>query len=1633
MRRIMFLDLEVDSQSHIRDIGAWHNNTHFHDSSIDKFQDFLKARMDQVSFICGHNIIHHDLSILNKYPIEKEFLKKQPIDTLYLSALLFPHHPYHKLVKDYKLVSEEPNNPVSDSKLAMRLLRDVIQQFLQLDVSLKTIYFLLLHENVAFRGFFLYLSENGMLELSEGIRKDFLPGFISRRFNDNLCINSDFNKLISDYPLELAFALALFNGDSAWSISPPWLMHRYPDVLQVSHRLRYNRCHDDNCNYCRIYTDARAGLKRFFGFDRFRHFEGDGEVPLQEQAVNAALDNKSFLAVFPTGGGKSVTFQLPALIKGEACRSLTVVISPLQSLMKDQVDILKNRHEYTGAVTINGLLSPLERAEAIERVENGSAHLLYISPESLRSSTIIKIIENRMIGRFVIDEAHCFSSWGQDFRVDYQYIGDFLRQLIKEKGLNKKIPVSCFTATAKPKVINDIKDYFQKKLGVELEVFKTTPKRSNLSFGIFYAASTQDKFSLLLNLLAQDEKPKIVYTSRVKRSEEMAEKLRKHGFNAAAYNGRMDSDVKIKIQDRFMAGDIDVIVATTAFGMGIDKEDISMVIHFNISGSLENYIQEAGRAGRNKEIKANCYVLFDDSDLMGHFSLLNASRLNKKEIYQVWQGIKKLRREKFSRSALELARSAGWDIELHGWDTRLKTALAALEDCGLIKRGMNQTRIFATGLQVKNMAEASNILQNYKKFDEDDRLHAARIIKFIISHRTCEVDYMSDLLGLPKRETGRLINELKTLRIIGDNKDLTAFINTIPGHKANSLNIFKRFSQLEYRLLKYLQGDESVLTKKVSLKAVNSFFLENNIGSDIESLRTVQMIWQTRGLISKKRLNRLDYVYEIQFKRPFAEIKEAVKGRIELARLILEFLVSIDDAGNSWENSWEKTADAGKIRESLVEFSIFQLKTQVDANHLFKNDYSLTDYDKALLYLNEISAIKLDRGLYVYYSPYVITRCDMNNKRFYTDKDYMKLETFYRQRIEQVHIVGEYAKILSQNYQEAMTFVEDYFSLEYPAFIKKYFPRRRSQIQKPITEKQFKELYRDLSPTQLKIIEDNRSKAILVAAGPGSGKTRVLIHKVASLLTLEDVKPEQFLMLTYSRAAALEMKERLHRLIKETIHYIDIYTFHSFAFNVAGIKGDLEQAGSIIPQVTRMIESGQAGYKVENKGVLVIDEFQDIGAEEFALIKAIVNASGDIRILAVGDDDQNIFQFRGSSVKYMKSFKQTFQAKVYHLNTNYRSKNNLVHFSNLFIKQIVDRIKADQNLVSSKPDENGNITITKYNSSPLFIPFLQDILKQLKTPADKPGTGGTGTAVLTATNEEALQIYSLLRQNGIPAKLLASFSQFDLKNLVEIRMFSHFISESAENNGDKIISQEQWQHAKNRLKKLFSRSKQMSLASNIINGFEKENFGLLEINWKEYLEEIKLEDFIFPDKESVFVSTMHKAKGKEFHRVFLFLDRYRIARDENLRVVYVAITRAKSILSIHTNGNIFDKIMVPGEQRLFDNNSYPQPQHLCLQFTHRDVYLDYFTNGEIQSTIRTLQAGDPLEISKEDSDSVLFNGRKILKFSTAVLEKLHKFLLKGYRPERIHAEYIVVWKHKEQNKNYRVVLPRLELLKESSG
>lgn len=745
------VDVEVGLKDHkIHDIGALkHDDTTFHKTSKEELFVFF----NDINYICGHNIIHHDA----KYLFANDTCHWILVDTLYISPLLFPERPYHRLVKDDKLICEQMNNPVNDCKKAKDLLLDEIACWNLLSKKKRVLFASLLKDKKEFEGFLSMVSAE---YIHEGI-----PKLIKELYAGKICQHADLDMLINQYPCGLAYALALIDTTDYRSITPGWVLYNYPEVEFIVKLLRHTTCHE-GCDYCHTQLDILYNLKTFFGYECFRTYEGE---PLQERATQAAVEGKSLLAIFPTGGGKSLTFQLPALMAGRSVHGLTVVISPLQSLMKDQVDNLADKG-ITDAVTINGMLDPITRSLSIQRVQDGEASLLYISPEMLRSKTIERILIARHVVRFIIDEAHCFSSWGHDFRVDYLYIGKFIRKYQQKKKCKNPIPVSCFTATAKQKVIQDICDYFKQTLDLNLDLFASTASRTNLHYSVIHVESDNDKYLKLRELVAESDCPTIVYVSRTKRTKELAGKLTRDGYKALPFNGKMEADEKNANQDAFMNDQVHIIVATSAFGMGVDKKDVGLVIHYDISDSLENYVQEAGRAGRDPSLSARCYVLYSDNDLDKHFILLNQTKLSISEIQQVWKAVKYLtkHRMKVNCSALEIARQAGWDDSVSDIETRVRTALATLEQSGYLIRGNNVPHVYATGITVKNMDEARKRISASVLFGSDEIEKSVRIIKSLISQKhiakaqdseaESRIDYLADILGLSKREVISVVN-----------------------------------------------------------------------------------------------------------------------------------------------------------------------------------------------------------------------------------------------------------------------------------------------------------------------------------------------------------------------------------------------------------------------------------------------------------------------------------------------------------------------------------------------------------------------------------------------------------------------------------------------------------------------------------------------------------------------------------------------------------------------------------------------------------------------------------------------------------------------------------------------------------
>lgn len=1558
---IAFIDTEVGLQDkQAKDFGVVREDgAVLHTRSLDEFQSFVY----DCDYICGHNIINFDL----KYtPIKG---KHTYIDTLPLSPLLFPNKPYHHLVKDDKLQVDELNNPVNDAKRAKDLFYDEMEAWRHLKQRKQEILYQLLHNKPEFSGFFKHIGYSPQTQSSLfgrllSTKPDISP-LISSEYQGKICANANLNELCNSHPIELAYALAIIGADDIMSITPAWVQRNYPHMASVMNILRNTPCGE--CEYCRQQLDAHLGLQEFFGYNEFRIFDGK---KMQQEAVESAIRGESLLTIFPTGGGKSITFQLPALMAGRNTHGLTVVISPLQSLMKDQVDNLAERG-ISDAVTINGLLDPIERASAVQQVADGSANLLYIAPEMLRSKTIERLLLGRNVVRFVIDEAHCFSAWGQDFRVDYLYIGDFIRHLQEQKHQQHPIAVSCFTATAKQKVITDICDYFDQKLGLKLKVFAANSERKNLRYTVIHSDTDADKYNQLRSLILGHICPSIVYVSRTKRTKELSDHLRADGIRALPFNGKMESADKIRNQNAFMNGKAQVIVATSAFGMGVDKKDVGLVVHYDISDSLESYIQEAGRAGRDPQMEADCYVLYADSDLDKHFILLNQTKLSISEIQQVWKAIKDMTQQRptVSCSPLEIARKAGWGDDVDDLDTRVKAAIAALENAGFIERGSNAPHVFATGITVGNMDEARRRITNSTLFDDTTREEAVRIIRSLISRRATQrnideaesrIDYLADVLGMSKETVIRNVNLMRQEGILADSQDMLAGLP-----KSNTLRELKNTLQLE----RFLLSQTTDRTRELNYKELNEAAQSQGMSfCTVKRIKTLLYFLRLKGYVKKEEHTAAGSV-SLRLQIDTETTMQHFERRSALCQFVIETL----------------GAQKAEKDTSFVSFSLVELLKQYNSSQLALSDPpSLSDMEEALLFLSKNELLKIEGGFLVIYNTLQLKR-KVERKMRYTKDNYRLLDEFYKQRIQQIHIVGEYANLMVRNYNAALQYVSNYFTMDYRRFINKYFREdRKNQINQNITPAKFKKIFGTLSTRQLEIIRDKESRYIVVAAGPGSGKTRVLVHKLASLLLLEDVKHEQLLMLTFSRAAATEFKKRLMDLVGNAAHFVDIKTFHSYSFDLLGKQGSLEEADSVVQRAAEMIENGEVETAKIAKSVLVIDEAQDMGPNDYRLVQALMQRNEEMRVIAVGDDDQNIYAFRGSNSKYLHSLVTENKASLYEMTDNYRSSRAIVEQANRYVQRIPNRMKHTP--IKAVTTDKG---------------FVKTIPANTIFNIQRSSVDGS-TAILTRTNEQALQVAYQLEQQGIHALLVQASGGFRFINLAEVRYFVKYLGDEGS-----VISTEIWQTAKERTCQTYASSRLLPIMKQFWDDYEQINRTIYRSDLRQFLLESDVEDFISYGNNCVFVSTIHKAKGREFDTVHLFISEPDTTNPDDLRTNYVGLTRARRKLYIYIKPILNQK-------------------NISISLNLHDVWLDYFKDRK--DKVLKLRSGDLLQYS--NGYLISQHGDYIACLSKAQRQQMEELQQNGYSVTSAEVSYILAWRPREEPNEIAVCLSNLILSKE---
>jgi len=1573
------VDLETKGERIYR-IGALSGNKQF-----ERKGRFAPARalaeLDRLAekcrFLLGHNLLGFDLPLLRRLYPDLELLRKPVIDTLYLSPLAFPQNPYHRLVKDYKLVRDALNDPIADARLALSLFRDQWQSFADL-ARTDRVQVLSLYRFCLQKRFLAVDSDaDGFDAVFAGLRVPAIDEDAARALFCSLsagcaCRTAAQSLAVafedgSEHWPALAYCATWLQVAGSNSVLPPWVRHRFPKVSAILNKLREIPCKDPGCEYCMATHDATRQLKRYFGFDSFRpspvqSLNGDS---LQKEIVESGLSDQSLLAILPTGGGKSLCYQLPALVRHFRRGLLTIVISPLQALMKDQVD---NLTEITGSpsgAALNGLLTPPERGDVLERVRIGDIAILYVAPEQLRNESFRKTISQREIGCWVFDEAHCLSKWGHDFRPDYLYAGRFIRDLAASQGTQPP-PIACFTATAKVEVKEEIIDFFSRELGQALQVFQGSVERENLRFEV-QPVNGPEK-SVRLHQILSERLPAagsaVVYAATRQNAEDLARYLELKGWNVEAFHAGLSAPEKRRIQDSFVAGETRIICATNAFGMGIDKDDVRLVIHAQIPGSLENYLQEAGRAGRDLK-QAECILLYDEQDVETQFRLGALNELKQRDIVQILRGLRRSRRNErddIVLTAAELLRDeevqTTFGTEDHQFDTKVKTAVAWLERGGFLLRNENNTRVFQGRALVKNMEEAKRRIAALNLSVTQQRRWLAILEAFINadSDQGLSADELAELPVLKadadavKRERGRTESDsLRVLRTLYDmaqaglikqGLQLTAYVR----HKTKSHSQLwlERICGLEEAMLKAMREMAPDAAEQdwldLSLRKLNQRLVdEGHDGSSppvlLNLLKSLRL--DGRGLAGSRGSLELIQIdrnfYKVKLQRSWEALAATAKRRRDVARAVLDTIMS------------KVPADAPASATYLVSFASEDLHNAIRFNIYLANQLNdpLAAIDRALMFLHEQKVLTLQQGLAVFRQAMTIRILPDSKGRRYTKGDFEPLQLHYKERILQIHVMTEYARLGLDKIRQALELVLAYFTLDRIGFIRRYFPGQKELIERATSQESYRRIVEELAnPAQMQLVTADEDQNTLILAGPGSGKTRTVVHRCAYLIRVKRVPARSVLVVCFNRNAATALRRRLFELIGDDARGITVKTYHGLAMVLTGTSlADRAERGfdggvpfdDLIRDAVKLLKGATeiAGIEedeirerlLEGYSHILVDEYQDIDQDQYELISALAgrtldDSDGKLSILAVGDDDQNIYTFRGANVGFIRRFQSDYRARVHYLLQNYRSSGHIIEAANQLIGHNRDRMKTDREIrlndsrlkdppggrwTEMDPLAQGRVQLIEVAHAAEQASALVQEIQRLRCLA--PGLGWTQWAVLSRTREALHPVRAVLEQHNVPVTW--TMDRDKVPPLYRIREIAGFL-DSLKGRRKELATASQLIGDLHHAFPSATENPWVAMLQNLLESLQEET-GDSELSVEraiEYLYEALTEqrrDHSFGG--GVYLSTVHGAKGMEFNHVFILDDGWTAGRnmqeaEEARRTYYVGMTRARETLAL---------------------------------------------------------------------------------------------------------------------------------------
>ncbi|KYK30869.1 MAG: hypothetical protein AYK19_04395 [Theionarchaea archaeon DG-70-1] len=1273
--------------------------------------------------------------------------------------------------------------------------------------------------------------------------------------------------------------------------------------------------------------DSLSYLKTFFGFDEFK--------PKQREVIEHIFAHEDVFAVMPTGYGKSLCYQIPAIAFSVLMEGLTVIISPLQALMRDQVQNLHNNGVLRAAY-INSSLSVLERNDRLKGIQNGWYDIVYISPEQLRNRKTRDALASREISLFVIDEAHCLSQWGHDFRPDYFYIPQFIEEL------PQRPTIAAFTATATQKVIADV----CKALEIRSPPFTSEVTRKNLNLYVekIETGTSLDvenvKRNLLLEYLASQGKGKsgIIYCTYTRTTEELcyflkanAEIIGRTPDEIEYFHGKMDGQRKMRVQDGFMGkgkvSQISLITATNAFGMGIDKDDIHFIIHYDIPGSIETFYQEIGRAGRDESIHADCLLLYWKGDLEKQRKLVTI--VTERDLIAIHEKLKQygLDESQIYVSEDNLANDTGMDT------TTVRVAISQLEKNGYVKRGTNAWRTMT--LRLAALPEPATT--------DQEKLISA--LDLNAGWKTIHIDVVASNLRWTVNKTE---DELETLLtsdppVLQERKEVQG---TISDHPENDLN---STYGLQEELLRYLMNRShefeaghwtSIYSREWGQLAA---IISSNLSIAVYPTMCREVIyqWHKQNLISlHEGISKTSLILRSTPEDIFAFLRK--KKEIDL--LLLRELVSCSENGsfsfNISDISSRIKMHRFELRDSLLRLHIFQV-------------ISL----KRIQNTGNCMTLRLQTPHPDVRPHDVVLRPK--------DLDLEDLRKLQLEKETKIKIIRKYAEKTDFS-EERWQFLEDYF---------------RGDIEIELPELQ--EITKGLNERQVEVVT-SPAGYLLVNAGAGTGKTLTVARRILYATEMLGVPSFNILALTFSRSGVRQLREKVKQVMP--MRKIDVRTYHSLAYQIlwqhvgepplwvapgfevqaidrliynfkpivhkfadglpsegklklyqyaieklqserepvfpedikdtnhviierSVIKGvhlkelysayldylksnNLIDFGFMLSQVVHLFKSRPdvLQYYQRRVNYIIVDEYQDTTPVQDELLRLLSDWYGNLTV--VGDNDQNIFAWNFADVENILKFDKRYSGtRVVNLERNYRSTKKILDVSNESI--IHNQMRIPKNLYPYREDTGAPVKVY-YTESKDDI-GADYIIKEIKRIQDRKTYGLHEIAVLTKTGAQQTAILDALQSADIPA----SSPEEEIK-MLRSSPASHILEvmkKISEENPD-ITAYNCYVEALHALKKEHTTTG----IADFVREFEDSAEDSSASAFIQYARSVSKSDFRSKDDRAVNVLTIHKSKGLEFKVVFVTHLRrssfpmWKGDVEEERRVFYVALTRAMDTL-----------------------------------------------------------------------------------------------------------------------------------------